>query len=71
MNASFFKKHRLDYISPPPVLKGHSKDFALTSEEWNFVTFFSFVGCCNQAKIGNAGILLCQLPDHPTIAQPR
>ena len=47
MNASFFKKHRLDrldYISPPPALKGHSKDFALTSKEWSFVTLFSFVG---------------------------
>ena len=44
MNASFFKKHRLDYISPPLALKGHSQDFALTSKEWNFVTLFSFVG---------------------------
>ena len=38
------KKHRLDYISPPLALKGHSQDFALTSKEWNFVTLFSFVG---------------------------
>ena len=60
------KKHSLDYISSPPALKGHSQDFALTSKEWNFVTLFSFVGCCNQAKIGSAGILLCQLTDHPT-----